>query len=201
MKKFLIVLLSLVAFSPLFAQNNQPQTQTATVPSNTQEVVVKLQQMAPPPPPQTLPQKANEWVDFGKNVGTAMDAGLTSLTDHADKFSKTDAGRFTMAIIAWKVAGRDAMDLTQYVTTKAIKIFFGIPVLIAWNCLAIWFFRRIFLPRQVLVSREGPFWARKKTWQVVNNDNRWTDGKIGSSYVTCAVWVIVSLVILFNVIL
>src|SRR4051812_35957038 len=113
MKQFLLVLISLVAFSPLFAQ---AQTPAPASNPNQQEVIVKIQQQ-PAPQPQTVVQKANEWVEFGKNVGTAMDAGLTSLTDHADKFSKTDVGHFTMAVIAWKVAGRDALDLTKYVTT------------------------------------------------------------------------------------
>ncbi len=190
---FLAATLSVSAQAQKVAQNNP----------NSQEVVVRVVNEQPKPQAAEKPvvDKANEWVDFGKNVGSAMDAGLASLTDHAEKFSKTDAGRFTMAIIAWKVAGKDALQVTQYVTDKAVHILFGIPALIAWNILCIWFFRRMFLPRRVVLTREGPFWARKKTWAVINQDEEWSDGKTSSAYVTCAAWIIVSLVLLFQVIL
>jgi hypothetical protein len=196
MKQFLLVLISLVAFSPLFAQ---AQTPAPTQNPNSQEVVVRVVREDPKPaaPAQTVAQKANEWVDFGKNVGTAMDAGLSALTDHAEKFSKTDAGRFTMAIIAWKVAGRDAVELTN----RAIKVVFGVPVLIGWNCLAIWFFRRMFLPRRVVIKKSGFLWWGTREYKIVNEDDSWREGKTGGAFITCVVWVGISMGLIFGVIL
>jgi hypothetical protein len=170
MKKFLLVLLSLVAFSPLFAA--ETVAQAANQP---QEVVVKIQQqtLPPPPPPQTTVQKANEWVEFGKNVGQAMDAGLTSLTEHAEKFSKTDVGKFTMVAIAWKIAGRDAVHLTDSLLNRVDKYvaqIIGGVILVAWVTIGLWFLRRNFMKRRIVVEKSGPFWNRSLKYQIVNND-------------------------------
>ncbi len=188
-----------MAFSPLFAQT--PAAAQAPNP-NQQEVIVKLQQMAPLPAPQTATQKANEWVDFGKNVGTAMDAGLTSLTDHAEKFSKTDAGRFTMAIIAWKVAGRDALEVTKYVTDTVLHIVVGIPLLVTWICIVLWFVRRNFMTHTVLLKKSGSRFkgTLERVYKVVNEDELSEGRRIGC-VLSCFASIIVGAVIISAVIL
>src|SRR6478736_3002699 len=176
MKKILLLALSLAAFSPLFAQAQATPAQA----QQPQEVIVKFQQQPAPAPVQTtVVEKANEWVEFGKHVGSAMDAGLTSLTDHAEKFSKTDAGRFTMLVIAWKVAGKEATELVD----RFIKIVAGVPILIAWNMLAFWFYRRMYLPRRVVIERTGMLWWGTRKYQIVNEDTSWSDGKTGGAFV------------------
>ena len=51
--------------------------------------------------------KASQWVGLGKEIGSAFNEGLSALTDHADKFSRTRVGTFAMVLIAYKVMGRD----------------------------------------------------------------------------------------------
>lgn len=62
-----------------------------------------------------------------------------------DELSQTDAGRFTMAVIAWKVAGKDALDLLK----TCMGVVIGIPLEI--TLFGIWLFiiRRFFLLRTV----------------------------------------------------
>lgn len=51
------------------------------------------------------------WVGVGGEVGTAVREGLNAVVDVADKFGKTDVGRFTMILVAWKVIGKDIMRI------------------------------------------------------------------------------------------
>lgn len=167
MKNILSVMLSMILAGAVFGQApaaNQPQ-----------RVLIEVQQKAAEPPPSNLIVKANEWVDFGKNVGTAMDAGLSSLTENANKFANTDAGKFTMAVIAWKVAGRDALDLTN----RTVTIVLGVPIMVVIDLLFIWFVRRNFMEHRVLIERQGPWYARTSVkWKIVN-DEEFSDGKCG----------------------
>ena len=50
-------------------------------------------------------QTYGAWVGIGKEVGTAVNEGLSALTKNADDFAKTGVGKFTMVMIAWKVMG------------------------------------------------------------------------------------------------
>lgn len=102
---------------------------------------------------------------FGKDV---------TLVDGIDKVSKTDAGRFTMLVIAWKVMGKDALDLFRKVEGIAI----GVPIGIFLIILATWITRRFWMVRSVVVKAEGPFWNKTKTYETVNtkldDDTRYT---------------------------
>lgn len=56
-------------------------------------------------------QAYGEWVGIGKEIGTAVNEGLSALTKNADDLSKTDVGKFTMIMIAWKVMGWQLVHL------------------------------------------------------------------------------------------
>lgn len=199
--RWFALLVAMLFFGSLtFAQ------ETATPPSKSQEVVVRIQQDAPPPPvpvaDKAISDKANEWVQVGTNLGTALgsatksilhetkDAAFgkdVSLVQGIDNFSKTDAGRFTMLVIGWKVMGKDAIDLLDRVKNVAI----GVPFLICWTALFVWFYRRNFTIRAVVATKEGPFWNRKITYQTVGeaHDKRygegWSDAKqLGATFTT-----------------
>lgn len=45
------------------------------------------------------------WVGLGREIGTAVNEGLSALTKQADEFAKTGVGKFTMVMIAWNVMG------------------------------------------------------------------------------------------------
>lgn len=48
-----------------------------------------------------------EWVGLGKEIGVAVDASLSSITDRASQFANTDMGKVTMAVVVYKIIGRD----------------------------------------------------------------------------------------------
>lgn len=209
MKLFSIALLSLLTICPLVAQQATQQQQSP------QEVIVRVQTEHPATAPtaavqQTVAQNASEWVRIGTNIGTAIGSGLKSVAHETkdevfgkdvtvlegiDKLSKTDAGRFTMAVIAWKVAGQEATELTEYFTTKILHIVFGIPIILGWNALAIWFYRRMYLPRRIVVSSKGPFWNRERTWKIVNEDDNWGEGKTAGATITAIAWAAINIII------
>jgi hypothetical protein len=193
MKNAIRILTFMIALSALAVTS---RAEDATVPHQ-QDVVVHVVQDAPKvADPTTAVQKADEWVEFGKHLGGAFDAGLTSLSDHAEKFSKTDAGRFTMAVIAWKVAGKDAMNMTHGV----LKFAFGIATSIVWTGIFIWFLRKFCRAYSVKESVTGSFWSasRKVTYKVINEIE--ADAKIGCITVGVFIYFFGGIIIVANLI-
>ena len=181
-KTFVLILSVILAGAVAFGQT------APAVEAQPQRVVVEIQQTqkappAPAAPAATAVQKTSEWVDLGTNVGTALGSALkgvvketkdtafgegVSVVQGVDNFSKTDAGRFTMLVIGWKVMGKDALDLLRRFTGVAV----GIPIQIVLICLAAWVTRRFWMVRSVVTSVKGPFWSKERavTYQVVNDD-------------------------------
>jgi len=184
MKKLYLIAILAFSVASLFSQTT---TTTAQEPAKqqSQEVVVRIQQDAPrqqaPLPNTTVAQKANEWVEVGTNIGTAIGSGLKSVAsetkdavfgkgvtviDGIDKVSKTDAGRFTMAVIAWKVAGNDAMVLLH----RFIGVAVGVPLEIVVIGIYIWFIRRFTMTRQVKAKVTGGLFSKDRvvTYVTIN---------------------------------
>lgn len=185
----LCALITALACSSVFAN-------TST--DNTQKVVIEVQQKPAPEQIHDKPtvEKAHEWVEFGQHVGSAMREGLSALTDEANKFAGTDAGRFTMLVIAWKVAGQDAM----YLLEKFTGLIFGIPAMMVWTAIYVWILRKRFIMHRVLVSKEG-FWLwAKKEYKIVN-EHQLTENEFGAAFGCTVVYIGVSLIIVFNSIL
>lgn len=66
-----------------------------------------------------------DWADMGRAIGIATREGLNAVTTETAKFAETTPGKFTMFMIAWKVAGADFL--------RAIKGYaIGVPLLIFW---------------------------------------------------------------------
>ena len=96
------------------------------------------------------------WVGIGKEVGEAVSGALGAVVDKAEHFGKTDVGRFTMFLVAWKLFGKDILDraLVLLLTTSALVI-------------AVWSYYRTSIPRRMLVKRDKP--NKIKEWKVVND--------------------------------
>lgn len=207
MKKTLALLFALILTSAALAQNAATTTVPPTDPqNNNQHIVIDVVQKQAPEP---LAQKANEWVDVGRNVGTAIGSGLkavahdlkdetfgkgVSLVDGLDKVSHTDAGRFTMAVIAWKVAGADAMQLLHRLTGVVV----GVPLAIVFFCIAIWITRRFAMVRSVRTEVSGgPWWSKTRVikYQIING-NLDQDDRMAIVILT---WIIALLVIWIDV--
>ncbi len=194
MKSYIIqyILIAIVGTSCFAQDNGQNNT------PKPQEVLVRIQQETSQPAPKEekkIVAEAHEWVNLGKNLGQAFDAGLTSLTDHAEKFSKTDAGRFTMLVIAWKVAGKDA---TMFIKDIGAMIF-GIFAQIVWTMIYIWYMRKFLRTYSVPTKITGAFWEKSRIveYKIVNDLK--SEEKFIATLIATGIYCIGSLVIVFGV--
>jgi hypothetical protein len=164
----------------------QEQKKTVSIPEDQlteqQKQALKIGQV------DDVAQKAHGWVGIGKELGQAFDSALGSFTTRSNEFANTKVGKFTLFIVAWKVMGDQAAAFLNAV----IHISFGLLELLIFVPVFIWSYRRSCIPMRVCTSREGPFWARKKTW-VIRECNHQQDFIIGhciSLAIFTVVWVI-----------
>jgi len=85
------------------------------------------------------------WVGVGGEIGQAIDEGLNSVVNVAEKFGKTEVGKFTLVLIAWKVVGQDV-----------VRILLGLIFIGMFTWLLIYSFRRTCIDRRVLIKNENP---------------------------------------------
>lgn len=118
MKKIVFVLSLIVLMTMAFslkslAQSSVNQDDKITVKTSDltvdQLAKIKAQQEI-----ETLQKKLTtygNWVGVGGEIGAAVKESLNGVVDVADKFGKTDVGRFTMIMVAWKVIGKDIVRM------------------------------------------------------------------------------------------
>jgi hypothetical protein len=70
-----------------------------------------------------------QWVGIGKEVGVAVDEGLTAVTKHATAIADTRLGKVTMFIIAYKVIGR---DIVGFIVGSILWIVGSIIIIISY---------------------------------------------------------------------
>jgi hypothetical protein len=105
MKKFLwlfIMLLTITVTS--YAQDETVQIKKTDL---TTEQLAKLQV-------EETKQKIvsyGEIAGFGKEIGIAINDGLNAVVDVSQKFAGTDVGKFTIAIIGWKLLYKDFIQI------------------------------------------------------------------------------------------
>ena len=92
-----------------------------------------------------------KWVGVGGEVGTAVKEGLNAVVDVADKFGKTDVGKFTMFMIAWKVVGKDFM-----------RVIIGLIFMVIVTFLIFRSHRNLNTRRIVVKSNGWKFWLSKE---------------------------------------
>lgn len=95
------------------------------------------------------------WVGVGGEIGTAVKEGLTAVVDVADKFGKTDVGKFTLLMVAWKVMGQDVVRIVLGLLFFAVAIFIEIRV-----------YKSLFKEKKVLKTDPG-FFKYPKEYEVV----------------------------------
>jgi hypothetical protein len=76
----------------------------------------------------------------------------------------------------------------------------GVPFLIAWTGIFVWFWRKQFTTYAVLASKTGPFWNQAKTYTKVNEDRQWTDAKCFAGFGTAAVYAASTIAIAIHII-
>lgn len=97
------------------------------------------------------------WVGVGGEIGNAVKEGLTAVVDVADKFGKTDVGKFTMTMVAWKVIGKDV-----------VKIIIGLLFFITFTATLIYTFKRLTKEQRILIENPG-FMKYPKKYQVIQS--------------------------------
>ena len=90
------------------------------------------------------PEKLNQWVDLGKNIGMAVAATAKELGVASDEFLKSNTGKITVALIVWHVMGKDIVGV--------------IGGTIAWIVLAtiiLWSFHYFHMTKKVVTKLEN----------------------------------------------
>ena len=100
------------------------------------------------------------WVGVGKEIGEAVNSSLSAISDNAAKFADTKVGKLSMAIVVWKVVGRDILGLMY----AAIIVFVGLPLLI-------WSYRK-YLPNVVLEKSVTKDDVTTNTYRGLSYDER-----------------------------
>jgi hypothetical protein len=105
-----------------------------------------------------------KWVGVGGEIGTAIDEGLNAVVDVADKFGKTDVGKFTLVMIAWKIIGKDI-----------IRIVLGLLFFTAVTWLFVRVYRNSYQPKKVPKVRV-PLFKRFTTlveYEIIYPEDNW----------------------------
>ena len=106
-----------------------------------------------------------KWVGVGGEIGTAVREGLDAVVDVADKFGKTDVGKFTIVMIAWKVMGKDVL-----------RIIFGAVLFIAITVLTVKIYKNMYYPRRTLTEYTNPGFMKYpkiKKYEVTEPNDDW----------------------------
>lgn len=98
MKKLLVVLFALAV--PAFAQQQEMVSVPKSMLTQQQLTQVKVEEQV---------ETISKYAGLGREVGEAINGGLSAVTTHTAAFAKTEVGQFTMFIIAWKVLGKDVL--------------------------------------------------------------------------------------------
>ena len=170
MKKILglITIMLVVAIAPSYAQANLNGASDKVIiskadltPAQVATIEAQAQIDKANAEVQKLEQKLEtygKWVGVGGEIGIAVKDGLTAVVDVADKFGGTNVGRFTMVMIAWKVMGKEV-----------VQIILGLLFFFTFLTTLILVFRRIVLPRRIKLENPG-FFKYPKKYEVVKTE-------------------------------
>lgn len=112
-----------------------------------------------------------EWAEMGRGVGVAVKDSLSAVKEVAVDFSKTDVGKFTIFLVAWKIMAKDILGMGDMVVGYLV----GAPLLVCGMIVLVWSYRRQCMLQRVLTehSKDGG-----KKWTIVTpNGERVNLGK------------------------
>jgi len=154
MKKLFMLLLTISLFIVSCCPSANAQTTTKPSPEQylTADQLSKYQSDLKVAELEKKLQTYGNWVGVGGEIGIAVKEGLSAVVDVSEQFSKTDVGKFTMIMIAWKVMGKDV-----------VKIFIGLFFLITSLLITYKSLRKIILGFNRKVKGNGlQFWKPKE---------------------------------------
>jgi hypothetical protein len=151
----------------------------------------------------TVKENAPGW---GKEIGTMLkdagvafvstvDSGLTVTQDHLIKFADSDAGKFTMFAIAWKLFARDFLEVGEVLMGYLVG---GLLLIILSK--VIWSVNRRLTHGSMVVKSQtgwGIFSKKTKEFVPAKMDNDEKTGVYVASLVAQIIVIIIGLVIMF----
>ena len=169
MKKILFLLVGLLMASTVLMAQNQNVTLT---PEQMKQLGISQEQVEKVKTVTNITENletAGKWAGMGKEIGIAANETLKAITGTAVDVSKTDLGKFTMLLVAWKVVGHDM-----------IRIAFGCVLMLIIIFSSILLYRNN-TDRSVLISRkwdkEGKGW--QKDYKFVQEESDYKNFAIG----------------------
>lgn len=164
--RFVLAGLLLIGFTHSVSAQQQTQEETVVVKKSdlTADQLAKVQSQQIK---ETLNQYS-EYAEMGRGIGLAVGESLKAVKDVAVDFSKTEVGKFTMFLIAWKIMAKDIIDMGD----KIVGYLLGFPLFFIGGMVMIWSYRRQCLPRRVLIkhTKEGG-----KEWAIISPNGEKVD--------------------------
>lgn len=118
MKNLILIIALLFSFSLFsYGQNESPEQIVVDVSDLTPDQLEKIKN-------KKNIETINKWAGVGKEVGVAVREGLTAVKDISLEFADTNVGTITIAIIVWKVIGKDLMSFIICIPIWIIIAFF-----------------------------------------------------------------------------
>lgn len=137
----------------------------------------------------TIQEQAKGWAGIGDEIGHAVNNSMAAITTQSNNFAQTPVGKLTVLIVIWKVVG----DQAVHVAGGIVEIIFFVPL---W----IWSFRKTGIVRRALVSSEGWPIIGKKTWQVLDDqDKSDKDSRELARYIHLGVGILMIIIVAFTV--
>ncbi len=153
-----IMTLLIVVSVPLSAQtvNSEPEKIVVNKSDLTASQILKIESDARIAELQKKVDTYGKWVGVGGEIGTAIKEGLNAVVDVSDKFGKTDVGKFTMVMIAWKVIGKDA-----------VRIVLGLLLIIVATIFVSYAYRKNFTTRKIMVKGNRLLFWQPREYEIV----------------------------------
>ena len=119
MRKLLLILLSLIAFTA-YSQVTISEEDFNNLPK---EIQSKIR------PDSTIIEKLEETskaASIGREIGTAVNETLTAVSDNVIKVAESNVGKTAIGIAMWKLLWKDIVGILAGVTLFGFFVYFGI---------------------------------------------------------------------------
>jgi hypothetical protein len=118
------------------------------------------------------------WVGIGHEIGVAVHDGLEAVTTETAKFADTVPGKVTIAVIVWKVIGRELLG-----------IILGVPMLIGITCVFMWSWRLLFRGKYTFCGYDEKGKKKYEFIEPITKD--WSRSKEDPTSVCCFIVILV----------
>lgn len=104
------------------------------------------------------PDKIDKYSQIGKAFGSAFKECWSAISTDAEKFAQSDAGKWAMFLVSWKIMGQDAIGIVN----SLVRYTVGIGLLIVGVPFFIYIFRRNCVEFPIIKSKTRTgFWTVK----------------------------------------